>query len=48
MELPFARAAASFCDPDMEEGALKRPVGCWGRGKSLLCPLQKAVQPFQK
>jgi len=46
-KLPFSRAAAVPCKPDME-GSLRCPLGPWGRGKSKLCLLLKAVQPSQK
>lgn len=43
VELPFFTAAAAApCEPDME-GPSRCLLGCWGRGKSKLYLLHKAV-----
>lgn len=47
VELPFFRATAAPCEPDMK-GPLRCLLGCRGREEPKLGLLQKGVQPSQK
>lgn len=48
VEMPFSRAAAATpCEPDIK-GRLRCLLGCFRRGRSMLCLLQKGIQSSQK